>query len=335
MKKSLDGLTILRCVFAIYVFIFHIGINGGASVDGILESIRNNGAVSMSFFFLLSGFVLAYAYDGKEISYKDFISKRIKRIYPAYILFGLITLPQLLVKPILEAASSLLLFSTATQAWVYQSLPSWGFSGSWTVSVEMFFYFVFPLLLPIIKNNIKLSLALSFAVASVLIPISEVYSIDFSPIRSIYYSTPIYRLPEFIFGVGIGLAFNRGYRVSMPVMLLGILVLLSALSTDNNYGFMAYNAFFIPSISLIIIYFAGINIPKNHITKPLIYFGSMSYSFYLMQVAIFVWVDSTEYLKEYFYNGSGWASLIVLTVFSSVICHELTEGKLYKLIKTL
>lgn len=333
MKKTLDGLTVMRGLFAIYVLFFHISIRGGIHSNHWISTMVSNGAVSMSFFFLLSGFVLAYSYEGKVIEYKEFITRRILRLYPAYLLFGLITLPELLTLPGKEIVSGLILFLTSTQAWVYQSTSSWGFSGSWTVSVELFFYMLFPIMLPIIQRNLKLSLFTALALTSLLIPLSESFTIDYSPIRAVYYSTPIYRLPEFIFGVALGIAYKSGFRVNQYQAAIAFVAMLIVLLIEKNYGYMLYNIVTVPAISVLIVYMSNINICKIRIMKPFMYFGTMSYSFYLMQVAMFIYIDNDDYLKQAVNSNTGWAYFTLITVALSILCHEITEGRISSMIK--
>lgn len=335
MKKTLDGLTLLRGAFALYVLIFHIDIRSKIDAGQWLGTAIGNGAISMTFFFLLSGFVLAYSYGEKEIDYSDFIKRRLLRIYPAYIFLGVVTLPILFTMRPAEAAASFFLFITATQAWVYQSLGSWGFSGSWTVSVEVFFYLLFPLALPIVKKYTIESLLIAFAIGAVLIPISEIYQIGYSPIRSIYYSGPMYRLPEFIVGIALGLLFKSGYRISPFYLLAALPALAYAALQGSNYGFMAYNFAVIPALSIIILFAATADIKKTKLSAPFIYFGNISYSFYLMQLAAFMYLDNHIRGMSFSDNKLEWLCFVALIFALAVICHELTEGGVRKRIDLL
>lgn len=78
----LDG---LRGVAAIMVVLFHVLeiYTGG---DHSLQII-NHGYLAVDFFFMLSGFVLGYAYDDRwgSITLKDFFKRRIIRLHPMII----------------------------------------------------------------------------------------------------------------------------------------------------------------------------------------------------------------------------------------------------------
>src|SRR5450631_2286933 len=82
----LDG---LRGVAAILVVAFHIFETHSTSH---LDQIINHGYLAVDFFFLLSGFVVGYAYDDRwgRMSTWEFIKIRLVRLHPLVILGTLI-----------------------------------------------------------------------------------------------------------------------------------------------------------------------------------------------------------------------------------------------------
>lgn len=80
--KILDG---LRGVAAIIVVFFHLAEPLAASR---FENIINHGYLAVDFFFLLSGFVIGYAYDDRwtKLSFGDFMRRRFERLQPLVIL---------------------------------------------------------------------------------------------------------------------------------------------------------------------------------------------------------------------------------------------------------
>lgn len=80
MKKTYNTLDALRGIAALAVVIFHAKrLLGWDAVPG--------GYLAVDFFFVLSGFVIAYAYDrrlGAQLSSKEFIWGRYVRFYPLY-----------------------------------------------------------------------------------------------------------------------------------------------------------------------------------------------------------------------------------------------------------
>ncbi|KGO91709.1 acyltransferase family protein [Flavobacterium subsaxonicum] len=78
----LDG---LRGVAAIMVVVFHIF---EAHANSHLDQIINHGYLAVDFFFLLSGFVIGYAYDDRwhKLTLKEFFKRRLIRLQPMVIM---------------------------------------------------------------------------------------------------------------------------------------------------------------------------------------------------------------------------------------------------------
>jgi peptidoglycan/LPS O-acetylase OafA/YrhL len=137
-RVRFDALTGLRIVAAGMIVAHHS--------RGLIPVPSYALGQGVSFFFVLSGFIIAYAYprlDGKgEIL--SFLVTRIARIWPAH--FAALVLVILLLQMPLDrtfVANALLL-----HGW----LPSWPWyfsynAPSWSISTELFFYIAFPVLI--------------------------------------------------------------------------------------------------------------------------------------------------------------------------------------------
>ena len=92
----LNALTGLRCFAAINVVLFHFS---NPQWFGPLAPVVDAGFVSVSYFILLSGFVLGYNYNEKaragELDLRRFWEARFTRIYPIYLLSLLLSWGQL------------------------------------------------------------------------------------------------------------------------------------------------------------------------------------------------------------------------------------------------
>lgn len=82
----LDG---LRGVAAIMVVCFHLF---EAFATSHLDQRINHGYLAVDFFFILSGFVIGYAYDDrwKKMSVKEFLKRRFIRLYPMVVIGAII-----------------------------------------------------------------------------------------------------------------------------------------------------------------------------------------------------------------------------------------------------
>lgn len=80
--RILDG---LRGVAAVVVVFFHLF---EAHSSGPLDQIINHGYLAVDFFFVLSGFVIGYAYDDRwgKMTLKDFFRRRLIRLQPMVVM---------------------------------------------------------------------------------------------------------------------------------------------------------------------------------------------------------------------------------------------------------
>src|SRR5436190_9360336 len=82
MKPQINALTATRAFAAIMVFIHHYGYN--LFPFSLCEKLFHSGNIAVSYFFVLSGFVLYISYREKDISYLDYLKRRVARIAPVY-----------------------------------------------------------------------------------------------------------------------------------------------------------------------------------------------------------------------------------------------------------
>ena len=92
--ELLDG---LRGVAALLVVIYHIfeGLAFAEATDGVgsgLITTLNHGHIAVDFFFILSGFVISYAYDDRwnKMSIGGFFKRRLIRLHPMLIIGAII-----------------------------------------------------------------------------------------------------------------------------------------------------------------------------------------------------------------------------------------------------
>ena len=154
---KIHALTSLRFFAALFVVLFHttwvffpwIKPHVGF---GKLFSL---GYVSVSFFFLLSGYILAYVYlrPAKAVSVSSFYQARFARIYPLLFLTLILDSPFLIIDKIQAYGLRSGIFKSAfvfagsaalLQAWT-PKLKDIN-SPSWSLSVEAVFYLSFPFL---------------------------------------------------------------------------------------------------------------------------------------------------------------------------------------------
>jgi len=138
------------------VVVFHCGQNALEGTPASVRGFFQNGYQAVSFFFVLSGFVLAYNYldltRQSKIKTSDtkFWIARVARIYPLYLVALVVAIvPFAYSAAVASIISAPILFGGLVfvplmlQAWLPALALAWNLP-AWSLSVEAFFYAVFP-----------------------------------------------------------------------------------------------------------------------------------------------------------------------------------------------
>lgn len=213
----LDALTSLRFFAAAAIAFGHSCGIFGLSVEPF------NFSEAVSFFFVLSGFILAWVYpslaSGQERG--QFWVARVARIWPAHfatllLTFVLFSSSQRYLHENLEwwmLPANLLMIHT----WIpYKACAYHYNTPSWSISTEAFFYLVFPWLIVGLRRNWWIKLLLSAALAFSMIILCNVAHIPdgVEPLMNgvsahvVIYHLPLTRLFEFVIGMCAALLFR-------------------------------------------------------------------------------------------------------------------------------
>jgi len=212
--QKLDALTSLRFFAAAMIVIGHADYIFGSL--GLASAIPQGQGVS--FFFVLSGFILAYNYPSfanKQEIYRFFVA-RFARVWPLHVvtcflwIFLIFNFDRKSYFPgtegLLRLASNLLL----VQAWI--PLHDWAlsFNGvAWSISAEFFFYLAFPLLIILWGRYWHWIVA---ALASLIVAILIIAQQRHLPGEDTYlgvgllglvYFNPLVRIFEFAVGIAV------------------------------------------------------------------------------------------------------------------------------------
>jgi peptidoglycan/LPS O-acetylase OafA/YrhL len=325
-REMLNTLTSFRFFAAMLVFFFHAN-----------QSFQyyQTGYQGVTFFFILSGFILSYTYKTKfftldKYEVKKFYVARIAKIYPIHILTFFISLPWYFMIP-LDHTPILYVFQALTNISLIHSFIPFGnvsFNGvSWSLSVEMFFYLIFPFLifsvLKIIKDKKKIfiSLLVIWGVISITLSILP-NGPDNNFIRWVCYFFPVVRVFEFLVGLVLGVLFLESkdkiskYSTALFSLLEFTsitLIVLMVLISPNIIQNLKYSQIFIPFWGLLIIVFAfqkGI-ISYFISSKVLVYLGEVSFSFYMVHMLVITYV--------YYFWEENWLTMLLCFVISLVL----------------
>ncbi len=137
--------------------LFHFTPPLPAFMRPVLLPVIGNAFTFVSFFFLISGFILTYNYaDRATLSPRNFYIARVSRVYPVYLLVMLLSIPFLQLE--WQARShqdfwaGLILTPFALQGWSPTLSTFWN-TVAWTIPAEVALYLVFPYLLRLLQSQ--------------------------------------------------------------------------------------------------------------------------------------------------------------------------------------
>jgi peptidoglycan/LPS O-acetylase OafA/YrhL len=213
-RGHLATLTSLRFAAALLVFIVHAELLLDLHVRA-----AQVGFVGVSFFFVLSGFVLTWSRREGE-SAATFYWHRFARVWPSTALITLL-LVALGARPASLVSDLLLLngWRPGGMAAVAANPPSW------SLGTEAFFYACFPLILVWAGRCRRLALTAACLVAVMAVATVAVAMLLGDNLQTTRF--PPLRVGEFALGVLVALAMRRGWRLRLG-MAPAVLVVVAA-----------------------------------------------------------------------------------------------------------
>lgn len=308
LSRDIPALTGLRFIAAFYVFIFHIHSRVPLTENTFFAGIIGQGAIGMTVFFVLSGFILTHRYSYSNYTDRSFIISRIARIYPVYIVSFILALPVLyfqlndfrfgILSALLQITVIFVTVMMMLQAWFPMLFSYVNNSASWSLSVEAFFYATFLL---IEKRIVSLSGPSLIVLGLMLYAVSSgtaipYYTFENRPTHGlqIFYAMPIFRLAEFVLGMVIYHLIKKTditTRVTTTnfCVLLGLACVYLGTIGPKLPLFVGHNWIVIPLVSSLLVLLSS---QENSIlTKAMsggsmVYLGKISYCFYCFQFHI-------------------------------------------------
>lgn len=336
-QSEVLSLTGLRFVAAFYVFLFHIHIRWPLTQIPLFKGLLDAGAVGMSVFFMLSGFLLFLGYHDIKGRVRDYLVNRLARIYPIYFLAGLVTLPWLniplgesITENFMGLARMAFIFVAnlfLIQAWFPPLFSYWNDSGSWSISVEAFCYLLLPLMMPFLAKLSRAGLIrvlLLCYLFSVMVGLaSSLYPGYGLPV---FYAMPIFRLPEFIIG-GCVCLLIKDRASSRPgwVAQVAVIALVAWYLGDFALGlpiYVGHNWIVVPAVAFIVASLYRGGGPLNWLLSRswFVWLGKISYCFYSFQaLMLLALIDHHAALVEAYpvFNDS---RILALAVFVVLTC---------------
>jgi peptidoglycan/LPS O-acetylase OafA/YrhL len=342
--SRLNALTGLRCFAAINIVLFHFS---NPDWFGWLAPVVNAGYASVSFFILLSGFVLAYNYASKAragtLDRMRFWEARFTRLYPIYLLSLLLSWRMIPAEYTAHTHgmfwTGMVLSPLLLQGWVPE-VATFLNTPAWTMSAESAYYLGFPWFASL-KRPARLvpHLAKMAGVWCLGVIPGTVYFLlnpdhlavtdrwSSAPWLQVLKYTPLPHLASFIFGVmlatvdefiprgawqrlGLGIG---GFLATFGILVLGPIVPYAVI----------HDGLLMPFFGCIILGLAGDNLlARSFSWRPLVFIGEASYCLYLLHFNLWNLIHDSGILQRTgLIRFDPWLSYVLLIGLALVALH--------------
>lgn len=305
LPRQLTSLTSLRFFAAFAVFVHHfngLSATGGVWHIPVLFPYSKIGAQGVTFFFVLSGFLLTWGHRPRTPK-RVFYWRRAGRIYPAHLVAAAAAVAVFYGLgdrhgDALSLLSSLLLLQT----WLPDATPALpGNPVTWTLSVEVLFYALFPLLIGRVQRMRTRWLALCTLGGLTAMWAVRVAADHYLSAHDAAWVMrhPLVYLPEFLTGAACAIALRRGHR--LPVRPWAVVVLMTAYAVLATRGrgwagaVVAHQVkcTMLPAVAVLSVLLIaacaqneGTGRARLLTRRPLILLGASSYAFYLVHQTV-------------------------------------------------
>jgi peptidoglycan/LPS O-acetylase OafA/YrhL len=349
MKREFFAINGLRFIAAFWVLIFHASVHlGELAFLAWFQPIIDQGVLAMTLFFVLSGFILSYRYTNFSSTelVEAYAAARIARLYPVYAFMGLVTIWKLRRAgsgfwlpseygtagqvAFLAVVGSLFVFGL--QAWFPGLFRVWNFGGSWSLSVEAFFYSLFPHLRPVLAERSDRELrvvtySMPILMALIAIGLLASHRVEFDT-SLIFYELPIFRLPEFVFGICGYLLFverklDRGLLAGLATV--SAVLLVCGVYYANAPGFIEWGG--VAAVAFMGSFVWCLKLDAPPLVKAVVnYSGRISYCVYMAQFAV---LPVVKHFRAKYGMEEAWALAILGTAMIAVITYHFVEVPAY------
>lgn len=303
--ESLDG---LRGVFAVAVVVFHAGFASHLFPLPVVRALY----LCVDFFFVLSGFVIAYAYADRltdRDATRGFVLRRIGRVWPLHIAMLAVLIVVECAKLALTRTlgveqesgmpftGSTSLYAIVTNIVLLQSFDlhastTWNYP-SWSISAEFGAYLLFALIC-VLARRWSLWVAAGVVVAATL----TIVLVSKTGMDLTYHLGAV----RAALGFCLGWLVQAAYRItpsragsSVELGLLAVLLGYFSIAGTSALSFVAPFLF-----AVAIYFFAGGNgvVTRALRSRPLQVLGRLSYSIYMTHAVVLIGIGLAANLAE-------------------------------------
>ncbi len=329
----------LRALAAFLVFSWHfMHSSSGAPVtfEGsprvFIFALVDEGHTGVALFMTLSGYLFAKLLNGQTIHYSAFLWNRFIRLAPLLaVMFFLVWLQQTL-----QGRVDPEYFHSLVRGFIFSTWPN----GAWSITTELHFYLVLPLLLLLLRRSARLLLL----VIACALAFRGYFYLSQGEVQSIAYWTILGRIDQFVLGI---LAFHFAPKIAKQTIMVWIAILTFLLFWwwfDKTGGFYLRPSYPSPSsiwivlpmieglaYALLIAWYDGQKVSQTSIASKIAQrIGEYSYSIYLLHFFVVFQMAGFVHNKimniSNFYLALAWSVVcFLLMMIPGFISYQLIE----------
>jgi peptidoglycan/LPS O-acetylase OafA/YrhL len=340
-RPRLDSLTGLRFFAAFVVFSFHLeSLFYFFTPLSVLTHAFGQGPTGVSFFFILSGFVLTWSHKQDDTS-GAFYQRRLAKIGPLQVvtwgIMGVLVLSFSLPTGGGPAVAQLFLLTPWIPQYTYHLTMN---NPSWSLGCELFFYALFPLMLPQLRRWTTVQrrwaivglVFLAFCFAAAASP-AHPYTTSY---WALYFFPPV-RLVEFVLGMLLAMEVADGRLRRIPLVAAAAFTLIVYIADSWAPASLAPVALTIIPFSLLIVAAAQVDIARTTSwlrKSAVVKLGTWSFALYMVHWPVLIlFAHSLHGRLGDWQTAALGVSALAASIAASALLYKLVEHPLEVLLR--
>lgn len=325
-------LNFIRFLLAFGVVLFHYGVKYYPFDTPLLKTFILNSGFRVSFFFFISGFVMTLVYGPqiKTLSPFQFYKKRVTRIFPIYwFAFVLTLLLVLFVNHSAPKGLVVILHALGLQSMLPGYVLDLNYP-TWSISVELFFYALFPFVLKWLMKQNMLRLFYFTAAVWFIQSLQHILFVQLLPYskhsEEFINAFPIWHLGTFFVGMfSAKLILEQSIPPGLQkkaslVFVLSTLLFLCLIFIPNPVLKYIHNGLISPLFAVFVIslFYDASFMARVLSLQPLSRLGDLSYGLFIFQYPVWIVYNSLivpSFVESKWYFTLYFISLLIFSWF--------------------
>ncbi len=335
ITKKLNSLQAGRGIAALMVVLYHANIKYGFGGNHFFGHMFSLGFAGVDFFFVLSGFIIAYTsyhFIGHKEKTISFIRKRFLRVYPIYWVYLMVVLAVCFLQ-----YHDMHIFDNIWKTITLFPGHPHIIKTSWTLKFEIFFYALFAILIFSPWSLVIITLIAIISIINAVLQNTGTYGLfQNKQLNDLFSPFNI----EFLFGILAFLIYpkiNKSMIIILLICLLITMILEILFLTGLNFEDMAYGKriipFGLPAFAAVLTFAAVDHLNLLKTPRIFVMLGDASYTLYLIHLNLFIFISDTIFIPlklsaNWIMNLS--IPVVIFTIWLSFMLYRYLEKPLLK-----